>query len=422
MSVFTALFAGVSGINTNGEAVSIIGDNIANVNTHGFKSSRPEFEDVMAGTSSISGLGSKLEKSKITFSQGGFENTGIITDMAVEGKGFFIVKDDADNSLYYSRAGQFSVDKDGYLVHPSGYRLQGYGVSATTGDLLTTTNDMQLSYAPVAPNATDEISMVANLDSTATVQAEFDSTDAAGTSNFSTGVTVYDSLGADHLVTIYFRKDTSTVWEWFALVDGGEITGGADGVNEIEARGTVTFSLAGAQTAFVQSSSDFDFLNATQSQDITFDFGTTTTTGTGLDGVTQFAQDSAINNMTQTGYAAGSLTTVEVTADGTISGNYTNGRTATLGQVALAVFQNEQGLERKGGNVFGVTIESGEALVAAAESGGRGTILSKTLEQSNVDLAAELIKMVIIQRGFQANSRTISLVNELLGSLVSIGS
>lgn len=419
MSVFTALFAGVSGINTNGEAVSIIGDNIANVNTHGFKSSRPEFEDVMAGTSSISGLGSKLEKSKITFSQGGFENTGIITDLAIEGRGFFMVKDTADNSLYYSRAGQFSADKDGYLVHPSGYRLQGYGVSAA-GALLTTTADMQLSYAPVPPSATSTISMVANLDATATSPAAFSVADPSTTSNFSTGVTVYDSLGNDHLVTVYFRKQSSTVWEWYAVVDGDELTGG--GADQIESEGEVTFGLSGSQTAFAQSTNDFDFNGATQNQAITFDFGTTTTTGTGLDGVTQFAQDSAINNMTQNGYAAGSLTTVEITNNGTISGNYTNGRTATLGQVALAVFQNEQGLERKGGNVFGVTIESGEALVASAESGGRGSILSKTLEQSNVDLAAELIKMVIIQRGFQANSRTISLVNELLGSLVSIGS
>lgn len=420
MSVFTALFAGVSGINTNGEAVSIIGDNIANVNTHGFKSSRPEFEDVMAGTSSISGLGSKLEKSKITFSQGGFESTGIITDMAIEGKGFFIVKDSADNSLYYSRAGQFSVDKSGYLVHPSGYRLQGYGVSATTGALQTTTGDMQLSYAPVAPNDTGKVVMVANLNSTATAPAAFTTTDPAGTSNFSTGATVYDSLGNDHLITVYFRKtSTANIWEWFALVNGTELTSGS---TEVEAQGTITFNSSGAQTAFVQSTNDFDFLNAAQNQAIAFDFGTTTTSGTGLNGVTQFAQDSAINQMSQDGYAAGSLTTVEIGSDGKITGNYTNGRTATLGQVAIAVFQNEQGLERKGGNVFGVSINSGEALVAAPESGGRGTILSKTLEQSNVDLAAELIKMVIIQRGFQANSRTISLVNELLGSLVSIGS
>ena len=419
MSVFTALFAGVSGINTNGEAVSIIGDNIANVNTHGFKSSRPEFEDVMAGTSSISGLGSKLEKSKITFSQGGFESTGIITDFAVEGKGFFIAKDTSDNSLYYTRAGQFSVDKDGYLTHTSGYRLQGYGVSESTGELLTTTDDMQLSYAPVPPSATTEIAVVANLDAQDVAPSTFSISDPAGTSNFSTGVTVYDSLGADHLVTTYFRKTASNSWQWYAVVDGSELTGGTDA---IQAQGVITFSSTGAQTAFAQSTNDFDFLGASQSQAITFDFGTTTTSGTGLDGVTQFAQASAINNMSQDGYAAGSLTTIEIGGDGTISGNYTNGRTATLGQVALAVFQNEQGLERRGGNVFGVTIDSGEPLVAAPESGGRGTILSKTLEQSNVDLAAELIKMVIIQRGFQANSRTISLVNELLGSLVSIGS
>ena len=419
MSVFTALFSGVSGINTNGEAVSVIGDNIANVNTHGYKSIRAEFEDVIAGTSDAAGLGSRIEGTKTMHAQGGFEATSLVTDMAIDGRGFFAVRDQSSNDTLYTRAGNFALDRNGYLVNPNGQRLQGFNVDQATGNLLTTTDDVLMSFQPIPPRATANITIDANLDANETAPAAFNLATPASTSNFAASITVFDSMGNDHLVTTYFRKDAPGSWQWFAVVQGSELTSGVD---EIEASGTLTFDASGRQTGFTQATNDFDFDGAVQNQAIAFNFGTTTGTGTGLDGITQFGQTNSLNDLTQDGYMPGNLTTVEIDEDGTIVGNYTNGRTNTLGQVALALFQNNQGLERRGGNVYSQTLDSGEPLIDSAQSGGRGNILSQTLEQSNVDLASELIKMVVIQRGFQANSRTISVVNELLGSLVTLGS
>ncbi|MCP5464773.1 MAG: flagellar hook protein FlgE [Deltaproteobacteria bacterium] len=420
MSVFQALFAGVNGIGANGTVTAIIGDNIANVNTTGFKSARAEFEDILAGGGLASGLGSRVSGTTTQYAQGGFESTTSVTDLAIDGEGFFPVKDTADGTTYYTRAGQFFIDKDGYMVNQQGLRLQGFGVDSS-GNVSTTADDFQFTFEPVSPSATTTIDVAANLNSNSTPPAAFDVSDPVATSNFAAGITVYDSIGNSHLVTVYFRKQSTTNnnWSWYAVVDGDDITGAT--AAQIEAQGILTFDNNGALTAEVVSATDFDFQGATQSQSILFDFGSVTSTGSGVDGMTQFGTTSSLNDISQDGYTSGNLTTLEVSGDGTISGNYTNGTTQTLGQISLALFQNNQGLARVGGNAYEETIQSGVPLVDAAEAGGRGTVLSKTLEQSNVDLANELIKMVIIQRGFQANTRTISVVNELLGSLVNLG-
>lgn len=426
MSIFTAMFAGVNGLNANGDAVAVIGDNVANVNTHGFKEARPEFEDVIAGVSSTTGLGSRLQGTTTMHSQGGFESTSVVTDMAIDGEGFFSVYDTDDDTMYYSRAGQFHVDKDGYLVNTNAQRLQGFMVDSTTDELSTVTSDLQLPLIPSPPVATTGVTMQANLDASEDVPAAFDVTDPIGTSNFAVGVTVYDSLGVDHTATTYFRNTGGGVWEYYAVVPAADHQLAADTVC---ASGTVTFDANGKQTAFDQAgvgayaANDFDFAgNPVQSQAIAFDFGSTTATGTGLDGITQFGSPSTLTGLSQDGYKSGNLSSLEISTDGTITGNNTNGTTTTLGRITLTTFPAEGQLRRVGGNNFASTLESGLALSDGAETGGRGSILSANLEQSNVDLAAELIKMVIIQRGFQANSRTISVVNELLGSLVTLGS
>jgi flagellar hook protein FlgE len=420
MSIFTALFAGVNGLNSNGDAVSIIGDNIANVNTHGFKEARPEFEDVIAGVSSVEGLGSRLQGVTTMHSQGGFESTSVVTDMAIDGKGFFSVYDVDDATIYYSRAGQFHIDKDGFLVNVNQQRLQGFMVD-DAGDLSTVTSDLELPLVPSPPLPTSEIVMQANLDAGEAVPAAFDVTDPIATSNFAVGTTVYDSLGNDHAITTYFRKTGANAWEYNSVVAAADHTLGAD---TICTSGTFTFDGSGKQTATaVTLASDFDFAGgADQNQAIAFDFGSTTATGSGLDGITQFGSDSTLTGLSQDGYKSGNLSSLVVSTDGTVTGNNTNGTTTVLGRITLTTFPSEGNLRRVGGNNFAATLESGEPLSDGAESGGRGSILSSNLEQSNVDLAAELIKMVIIQRGFQANSRTISVVNELLGSLVTLGS
>lgn len=421
MSIFTALFAGVNGINSNGDVVSLIGDNIANVNTIGFKSARAEFEDILAGSSSISGLGSRINNVATAFGQGGFESSTSVTDLAVDGTGFFSVRDTTTTDTLYTRSGQFFIDKDGFVVNAQSQRLQGFGVDAN-GNIGTTPEDLQFTFEPVKPKATTSVSLAANLYSNATIPAAFSAANPSGTSNFAAGVTVYDSIGNSHLVTMYFRRAAANSWEWYGLVDGADLTGGVAGTAQTRTNGTVTFNTDGSQLAFATTTNDFDFVGAAQNQTITMTMGTNTATGgTGLDGVTQFGTTSNLSDVSQNGYTSGNLTTLEIATNGVITGNYTNGTTQTLGKVTLAIFANQQGLERVGGNGYRSTLDSGVALNASAQTGGRGSVLSQTLEQSNVDLASELIKMVIIQRGFQANSRTISVVNDLLGSLVNLG-
>ncbi len=420
MGLFSALFSGVNGINSNGNVISVIGDNIANVNTIGYKSSRAAFEDILAGSDSNVGLGSRVASITAQFGQGGFESSSSVTDLAIDGKGFFMVKDPGDNSKFYSRAGQFVVDRDGYLANNKGLRLQGFSVD-TSNNLTANVSDISISTTPVSPNDTGEIALVMNLNSNSTTPAAFSTATPTTTSNFSTGVTVFDSLGNSHLVTIYFRKSASNSWSWYGLINGSEVTGPSSGVNVQAATGTLTFNSAGALTSAATTTSDFDFLGATQSQAITFDFGSIVSTGNGLDGATQFGSDSAVSNITQDGYASGSLKSIEISPDGTITGNYTNGTNQTIAQVVLATFSDETSLRRVGGNNYQETLGSGQPTVNGAGVAGKGNVVSSTLEQSNVDLANELIKMVIIQRGFQANTRTISTVNDLLAQLVTLG-
>ncbi len=419
MGIFSALFAGVNGINSSGNVISVIGDNIANVNTVGFKASRAQFEDIMAGSGV--GLGSRIAAITGEFSQGGFESTSNVTDMSVDGKGFFVVRNSDDGSLFYTRAGQFSINKEGYLVNADNYRVRGFTVDSS-GALTSQIGDVEISTVPVPPNPTTALDASINLDSNSVAPAAFSVADPTATSNFSAGITVFDSLGNDHLVSIYFRKDAANSWFYYATVDGGEITGGTAGTPEIEASGVLTFNSDGSLQSQVVSTNDFDFLGATQTQLITFGFGDPTGTGgDGLDGVTQFGSASAITNIAQDGYASGSLKGLEVDANGVISGNYTNGTTQVISQIVMAAFNNEIGLRRVGSNNYTETLQSGPPVVGSPGSAGKGGIVSSTLEQSNVDLANELIRMVVIQRGFQANSRTISTVNDLLAQLVTLG-
>lgn len=420
MGLFSALFAGVNGLNANGNVISVIGDNIANVNTIGYKSSRASFEDILAGADSNTGLGSRVSNIRAQFGQGGFESSSSVTDMAIDGKGFFVLQNSLDGSVVYSRAGQFSINSEGYLVNADNLRVRGYQVASNV--ITSSEGDIKLSQTPVPPNKTGTIGLSINLNANSVTPAAFSTANPTGTSNFSAGLTIYDSLGNSHLVTIYFRKSASNSWSWHALVDGGELTSPSPGVNVQSATGTLTFSNAGALASATTTSTDFDFLGATQTQAITFDFGKSTDAGgTGLAGATQFGSASAITNITQDGYSSGSLKSLAVSTDGIMTGNYTNGTTQKIAQIVLANFNNVEALSRGGSNNYLQTLESGNPLKGPPGSGGKGTIVSGTLEQSNVDLANELIKMVIIQRGFQANSRTISTVNDLLSQLVTLG-
>jgi flagellar hook protein FlgE len=429
MALTGALFAGVSGISSNGNAMNIIGDNIANANTVGFKSSRAVFFDLLSadvGGTKI-GLGSRLASSDRLFVQGGVETTNSATDMAIQGHGLFILKD-AQGGTFYSRAGEFSVDKDGNLANPAGLAVQGIKLDANGNPTSGLTN-IVINQVVVSPAETSEIQLAANLDATASTPTAAIPADAAGTedtpanwfagSNFSTVVTVYDSLGQGHDLTYLFRKTgTANQWDYRVVANSNEITGGTAGdLQQING--------AGGQLVF--------------NSDGTLQLASTTITAVGpiawadganpqtiaaadvlFNGTTQFALPSSISQINQDGSQSGILKGINIGNDGVITGQFTSGGTQPLFRIALGDFANPQGLEHVGNSLYLQSPDSGAVLVGSPGDGSFGSVLSGSLELSTVDLATEFVKMVTTQRGFQASSRTITVTDTLLEEVANL--
>lgn len=432
MSILRTLNTGATGLSANGEALGVVSDNIANANTIGFKRARADFQDMVASAGKAEliqvGAGSRLGAVETMWKQGALLSTEAATDLALSGEGFFVVNGTASGVTgdFYTRAGQFHLDKDGFLVNVDDLKLQGYPAD-NRGNILGTLGNLRIGPTALPATRTANVNMGVNVDANSPIQANpFDRLNAATTSNASAGVTVYDSLGNSHKITVYFNKidnggGTGSTWEWHALVDGGEVTGGTKGVPEIGANGVLTFDSEGALESQTTDNSDWNFVGATQNQSIGFSFGNPTQDGgTGLDGTTNFASPSAVNSTSQDGYAAGSVTGINVNATGTITGVFTNGQRRTLGQVAVASFKSVDGLQRAGQGLLVQTEASGEALLGSASTGGRGAIVSGSLEQSNVDIGREFVDLISFQRGFQANSKVIQTADEMYGELVNM--
>ncbi|MEW6417088.1 MAG: flagellar hook protein FlgE [Nitrospirota bacterium] len=426
--MLTSLYTAISGLNVNGTSLSVIGDNIANMNTVGFKGSRVSFADVLAGVAGSSQIGRGVLISSVSplFTQGSFETTASALDIAIDGDGFFIVNE--GSARYYTRAGQFDLDKDGNIVNPDGLILQGYSADAA-GNITGEVGNLTVATSQSPPNATSNVEMAVNLDAAAEILADPFTLDGNGDGtsddpanyNFSTTITIYDSQGGDHQVTLYFVKTGDNAWEVHyvhedptdpaLLVDAGtqSLTFDENGALVDDGSGTAI---------------SFDFgATVTTPQDVTFNYGTgtgETPAGNGLDGTTQFASDFAVINLSQDGYAAGSLKNLTISEDGIITGVFTNGQTRAIGQVALAKFIAPTGLTKLGRNLYAESFDSGEPIVGTANTSGLGRVLSNTLELSNVDLAEEFVRMISAQRGFQANSRIITTTDEMLQELVNL--
>lgn len=441
MAILTSLFTGISGLNANGTSLSVIGNNIANVNTVGFKASRASFADVLSQSLTGSsgnqiGRGVYLSDVSTLFSQGSMESTSSALDFGIDGDGFFLVNDSAGTS-FYSRAGQFNINSDGYIVNPEGYFLQCYQAD-NAGNITNNIDNIDVSAATTPPNITSTVEMTANLDSSEVpIAAGFDINNISNSYHFSNSMTVYDSLGNQHLVTTYFTKvheDTAgasgNYWQWNAVANG--IAG-----TEVMGRGYLQFDTSGALVAeniadmdinpvtdlgLAGVMSDFSFNGGgQQNQVIGFDFGTGTANGgSGLDGTTQFGAVSSTSFLNQDGYSAGSLKSLSVNQSGIISGSFSNGQTNTIGQVVIGLFTNPDGMSKIGKNLYAESYESGQPVLGAPDSGGRGRILANTLELSNVDLAEEFIKLITTQRAFQANSRIITTTDSMLEELVNL--
>lgn len=430
MSIWTSLLTGSSGLNAFGEAMGIVGDDIANVSTIGFKGSRAGFEDVLGGKAANGqnvGSGVHMSGPDTSFEQGSIQNTGRPLDMAVRGGGFFVLNGSHQgmNGAYYSRDGRFGFDRTGTVVNAEGLHLQGYQIDAQ-GVLATRATDIQMDQNS-PPHATSRVTMALNFDPAATPPAQpFNPASPTATSNYQTSVTVYDSLGVAHRADMYFRAQGNGTWEWHALVNGGEITGGTRGVNTEIASGTVNFNANGELNTVTTTASTANFAGATQGQAITFNFGDPIATGgSGRAGSTQFAGSPGatgtnLRSLDQDGYAAGTLASVSIAQDGTISANYSNGRSTPTARVALATFASQQALTRGGNQLFTTNPASGEARVAAAATGGRGSVAAGALEGSNVDLAAELVTLIAYQRAFQANAKTVHTADEMLAEVAQL--
>ena len=437
MSLFSTLNTGASGLGVQSAALSVIGDNIANISTTGYKGSRASFADYMpqntstlAGAGTI-GSGSGLNTIATLFGQGSLTSTSSATDMAVSGDGFFMVQD--GNETFYTRAGEFYLDDEGNLVNASGYNVQGY--TATDGTLSSAVGDLLIDTDPAAASATTTITMSAVLNSesdTATVLSTAllngDGTeswdDVITEDSFTTSITIYDEMGESHEVTVAFERDDTTGWSWYALVDGAEV-GETEDSPFLIANGSATFDSDGTITAFSGTSAvtgdpSLAWDNGASMGTFDFEFGMDAA-GTAIDGsLSMSGTDSAVSAMSQDGYPLGELSDISVATDGTITGSYTNGEEIVLGQVVLATFTSEAGLERLGSNMYRATSASGDPAVGAPGSGGRGDLYSYALESSNVELEDEFVNMITSQRGYQAAARVISTADETLQELVNL--
>jgi flagellar hook protein FlgE len=424
MSITNSLYIGISGLMAHGDAISVVGDNIANTSTVGFKRARASFSDLLGGELGAQRLGGgvRLGGTQTMWDQGAITQTGNPLDVAISGGGMFVVKGNHGGQAgeFYTRDGRFQLDNQGFMVDPRGLRLQGYSMDAT-GTRATSPGDLPLGARQSPPVATTTANMTLNLDANATPPAAFDPANPNATSNYATSATVYDSLGKAHRVEVYFRSSGSGAWEWHAMADGGELVGGTPGTQTEIASGTMTFDATGKLASQATIASSASFIGATPNQAVTFDFGDDLASGgTGLAGTTQFSGPSAVTAVDVDGRGFGNLTDLVINDDGTVEGVYDNGDRIALAQLALADFANQEGLSRVGDGLMSATASSGSALVDVAGSGARGSLVSGALEASNVDLGTELVTLIAYQRAFQANAKTVTTADEMMSDVTNL--
>lgn len=414
---------GLSGLNASSKNLEVIGNNIANSNTFGAKASRGEFADVYAnalngaGANSV-GIGTTLAAVTQQFTQGNITSTDNPMDLAINGAGFFQVSD-GRNPTMYSRNGQFKVDRTGFIVNNQAQRLMGYAADGTGVIQPGNAVALQLPTAGINPQATSEILIEMNLDSRAgvtapTVGPAIDFSDPR-TYNNATSLAVYDDLGQDVALTYYFQKSATSVWNVFITVNGAPVNGTVAAPLPTT---TITFPANGGAPVTPAGAVTFDVPASVNS------VGAQTLPITGvqlsLRGATQYGAGFAVTNLSQNGYAPGQLTGIAIEANGVVMARYSNGQSKPAGQIELATFRNPQGLQAQGGNVWARAFSSGDPILGVAGEGSLGVLQSGALEESNVDLTAELVNMITAQRVYQANAQTIKTQDQVLQTLVNL--
>lgn len=453
-----SLYSGVSGLRNHQIRMDVLGNNISNVNTYGFKKSRVSFQDILSQTVSGAaaptaekggvnpkqvGLGMNIASIDKIFTQGSLQTTGLNLDLAIQGDGFFILK--RGEELFYTRAGAFGLDKNGTVVNPAnGMRVQGWqAVKTGITYTINTTGDVEDIIVPIGgkdpARATENIKYKSNLNSETPLLpvGRAPTTEERLNAVVTTNIDAYDSVGTVHRVTVEFSRvrGEPNTWLVTASMEGAEVTLDVDGPN-INTSNSIIMrfdnqgapvsiednpEVPGAPSDIIAEGRLAALLNVTYIADgttqvATLDLGAADE----YDGITQFASPTSTRAYEQDGFGLGYLENFTVDSSGVITGVYSNGNKAPIAQIAMATFINPQGLTTEGDNNFRVTNNSGLPNVGAAETGGRGKITAGTLEMSNVDLAEQFTDMIVTQRGFQANSRSITTSDQMLQELLTL--
>ena len=437
---------GLSGLYAANKQLDVTGNNIANVATAGFKSSRAEFADVYSATrlgsgSKVIGNGVRLANVSQQFTQGDVNNSGNVLDMGINGSGFFTLSD--NGSITYTRAGTFKVDKDGFITNTDyTSRLQGYGVDANGKIINGVLTDLKIDTSNLAPKSTSLVTWTINLNSTAPViddtvaAGKFDPTNTATyTKSFSTPI--YDSQGNSHVMDQYMVKTGANTWKVYTLVDGRNPDAtGSDPKTTAPVASTMSFDSTGKLTQ-VSTPDPANPATPIISSDLKL---TGWVPGTVTNGVwkangasanpagitismaktTQFNADTARSIPTQDGYATGQITNLTIDGTGTLFANFSNNQSKAIGQVALASFTNEQGLQPVGGTAWKETFASGIPGYDAPETGTLGSVVSNSLEESNVNLTNELVDLIKGQSNYQANAKTISTQSTIMQTIIQM--
>lgn len=397
---------GLSGIASASKKIDVTSNNIANAQTVGYKAGQLYFAQVLASSQSAAGSagmqsGTGSPRVLPQFSQGTIQSTGNPLDLAISGEGFFRLKE--GQSTTYTRDGQFVLDAEGYVTSVAGARLQGFNVDANGTVATALPVDIQISNAGIAAKPTSLSRLNVNLDARNPLgnPANFDITDST-TYQSATSIPVHDILGGEHVVSLYFVKTSATQWDVFTAADG-----------------TLTSATPSYSLAFNPDGS-LDETTTPQPTSLTLPFATPLTFDLDMGGTTALSKTFGIVNATNDGRASGNLTGFSVDSDGFVIGAFSNGMSSRLAQVALATFNNMQGLRPLGSNAFAETSDSGVAKVGQPNTGSAGAIQSGSLEMSNIDLTNELVRMIEAQRIFQANAQSIKAQDEMLQTVTNL--
>ena len=407
--MISSLFAGISGLNANAKAMTVIGDNIANVNTTAFKSNRSSFANVLSqslggSTGSDIGRGVEFWGASALWTQGSLENTGSATDLAINGNGFFIVNDPTGAS-FYTRAGQFYMNDRGEMVNPDGLTVQGYEIDAS-GNRGNLTNITIPGERVSPPSPTTTFTFDINLDA-----------GAATGDTYSTSQSVYDSLGNAIPLALTFTKLDTTVP---ATARSWSVAGSVPVPNGPVALSSTTFTFDEAGNLTVPGGDltvDITMGNGAFPMSLTWDL---VDLAGPLGDITGYASPSNTTFQFQDGFSSGVLRGISVDESGIVTAAYSNGQLTPLFQVAMADFPSFEGLTKLGGNLYAESLNSGQPMPGVAGDGRLGNISPMAIEMSNVDLAQEFVKMITTQRAFQANSRVITTSDEILAELINL--